>query len=308
MREYQSRTIQELVVCTCDRCQRRLTPDEPGEWQERLSFDHTGSFDSVFGDGNTVSLDLCQHCTREVLGQWLRITPPADADIFGLWQGKTFESAWNAPPPEDGREIRALAEHVIASTQEASNALDDTLSSNVESNKRFAATAESRGGHEQAAHPATEGTRGTKYEQDVVAWANEQAALLRASKFSALDIGHIADELEDVAKSEQRELARRMAMLLAHLLQWQFQPGQRGASWEATIRTQRNSIKRRIRKTPSLATSLEDADWWADAWGDAVATATEATGLNAFPPVCPWSAAQVLNHEFFPDSSSKRTV
>lgn len=76
MREYRPRTIQELAVCTCDRCQRRLIPGEPGEWQERLSFEHSCGFDSVFGDGNTVSLDLCQHCVREVLGEWLRITPP----------------------------------------------------------------------------------------------------------------------------------------------------------------------------------------------------------------------------------------
>nr|WP_237203814.1 hypothetical protein [Ralstonia solanacearum] len=74
MREYQPRTVQELAACTCDRCKRRMTPED-GEWQERLAFDHTCGFDSIFGDGNTVSLDLCQHCAREVLGQWLRITP-----------------------------------------------------------------------------------------------------------------------------------------------------------------------------------------------------------------------------------------
>ncbi|MCD9228639.1 DUF29 domain-containing protein [Ralstonia pseudosolanacearum] len=146
---------------------------------------------------------------------------------------------------------------------------------------------------------------GTRYEQDVVAWANEQAALLHAGKFSALDIEHIADEIEDVARSEQRELARRMAVLLAHLLQWHYQPAKRGASWEATIHTQRNSIERRIRKIPSLKASLDDADWLADAWGDAVAKATEATGLNAFPKTCPWPTAQVLNHEFFPDSPNR---
>lgn len=51
---------------------------EDGEWHERLVFDNTCGFHSIFGDGNTVSLDLCQHCAREVLGQWLRVTPPAD--------------------------------------------------------------------------------------------------------------------------------------------------------------------------------------------------------------------------------------
>jgi Domain of unknown function DUF29 len=32
---------------------------------------------------------------------------------------------------------------------------------------------------------------GTRYEQDVVAWANEQVALLRAGKFSAIDVEHM---------------------------------------------------------------------------------------------------------------------
>jgi hypothetical protein len=37
----------------------------------------------------------------------------------------------------------------------------------------------------------------TSYETDVVTWANKQAALLRAGNFSALDIEHLADEVED---------------------------------------------------------------------------------------------------------------
>ncbi len=61
------------------------------------------------------------------------------------------------------------------------------------------------------------------YETDIVAWANEQAWLVRNKKFELLDIEHIAEEIEDVGKSEQRELASRMAVLIAHLLKWQFQ-------------------------------------------------------------------------------------
>lgn len=76
MREYRPHTFQKLAACTCDRCQRRLTAEETGEWQERLSLDHSCGFDSVFGDGCTISLDLCQHCVRDVLGQWLRVTQP----------------------------------------------------------------------------------------------------------------------------------------------------------------------------------------------------------------------------------------
>jgi hypothetical protein len=49
------------------------------------------------------------------------------------------------------------------------------------------------------------------YDGDIIAWANEQARLLRAGLFSQLDIEHIAEEIEDVGKSEKRELRKRQA-------------------------------------------------------------------------------------------------
>ena len=60
----------------------------------------------------------------------------------------------------------------------------------------------------------------TRYDKDVLVWSQEQARLLRAGRFDELDIEHVADEIEDVGKSEKRELANRMAVLLAHLLKW----------------------------------------------------------------------------------------
>ncbi len=76
----------------------------------------------------------------------------------------------------------------------------------------------------------------TRYETDVVAWANEQAALLRAGKLSEIDIINIAEEIEDVGKSEQRELASRMAVLIAHLLKWKYQLSHRGTRWERIVK------------------------------------------------------------------------
>jgi hypothetical protein len=64
----------------------------------------------------------------------------------------------------------------------------------------------------------------------VILWSQEQARLLRAGRFSELDIEHLADEIEDVGKSEKRELASRMVVLLAHLLKCRVQPKNRGAS------------------------------------------------------------------------------
>jgi hypothetical protein len=127
------------------------------------------------------------------------------------------------------------------------------------------------------------------YEKDIVAWAAEQARLLRTGRFDLLDVEHLAEEIEDVGKSEQNELASRMALLLSHLLKWAYQPERQGNSWLRTIRDQRRLIQRRLNKTPSLQPMLTDPEWQDEMWADAVRFAYQETGLDAFPEQCPWS-------------------
>ena len=141
----------------------------------------------------------------------------------------------------------------------------------------------------------------TAYDTDIIAWAEEQARLLRAGRFDALDIEHLAEEIEDVGKSEQRELANRMAVLLAHLLKWRCQPEYRGSSWRRTIKEQRNALSLCIDKTPSLKRNLEDTLWWSGVWSDAVAKASQETRLGDFPETCPWRFEHIMNPEFWPD-------
>lgn len=138
------------------------------------------------------------------------------------------------------------------------------------------------------------------YETDIVAWANEQARLIRAGRFDLLDLEHIAEEIEDVGKSEQRELANRMAVLLAHLLKWKYQPERQGNSWARTIKEQRKGVLRRLNETPSLKAKLADSDWLDGVWSDAVSQAVSETGLD-FPEVCPWTIQEVLNHDWLPE-------
>ncbi len=140
------------------------------------------------------------------------------------------------------------------------------------------------------------------YDGDIIAWANEQARLLREGQFSKLDIEHIAEEIEDVGKSEQRELENRMAVLLAHLLKWQHQPERQGNSWRNTIKDQRDRIARRLRKTPSLKSDLDDSEWWRGVWADALDITVKETGLfyDAFPETCPWTLEQIMDVDFWP--------
>ncbi|EBR9320723.1 DUF29 domain-containing protein [Salmonella enterica subsp. enterica serovar Panama] len=144
-------------------------------------------------------------------------------------------------------------------------------------------------------------TRQSNYESDVVAWAKEQAALLRAGRFSEMDIANIAEEIEDVGKSEKRELASRMAVLLAHLLKWQFQPERQCKSWQFTLREQRKSIAQRLKDTPSLKGCLTDEKWISGVWSDALTIAVSETGLAVFPEECIWTMPQALSPEFYPD-------
>lgn len=127
------------------------------------------------------------------------------------------------------------------------------------------------------------------YERDVAAWAEDQARLIRAGRFELLDREHVADEIEDVGKSEQRELASRIAVLLAHLLKQQYQPERSNASWVRTLREQRKRVLRRLKQSPSLQRMLGDEEWIADMWSDAVALAVKETGkeITSFPETCP---------------------
>lgn len=140
------------------------------------------------------------------------------------------------------------------------------------------------------------------YETDIMAWANEQAHFLRSGNFAALDIEHLAEEIEDVGKSEQRELANRMAVLMAHLLKWEFQPARRGSSWELTIKEQRRAITRRLKNTPSLKSSLTNSEWLADVWLDARLSAEKETQIDfdKFPENCHWSLDFILAENGLP--------
>jgi hypothetical protein len=138
------------------------------------------------------------------------------------------------------------------------------------------------------------------YETDFYAWAQEQAEILRQEKFQQLDIVNIIEEIEEMGKSQQRQLASRMAVLIAHLLKWQFQVDKRSRSWQATIRTQRRHLQRLLNQNPSLSVQLEQVV--TEAYEDALDAAWAETGLafDVFPPTCPYTVAQILDGDFFP--------
>jgi hypothetical protein len=146
-------------------------------------------------------------------------------------------------------------------------------------------------------------TNAELYEQDFYAWTQTTAELIRAGKWYDLDREALAEEIESLGKSDWRELASRIAVLLRHLLKWRYQPGrrQRGRSWRSTIWEQRSRLRRLLRQSPSLAPLVPQPIQ--EEYAEARQRASEETGLplTIFPEACPWTAEQVLNADFWPE-------
>ncbi len=140
----------------------------------------------------------------------------------------------------------------------------------------------------------------TLHEADRFAWLEQQTHLLKSGELDGLDITHLIKELESEMGNERRELYRRLRVLVAHLLKWQFQPEGRSNSWKGTIRTQRNDIARLFKETPSLRRFL--ADELAEAYPESVEWAADETGLldDTFPIECPYSHDEILSRDFWP--------
>ena len=141
----------------------------------------------------------------------------------------------------------------------------------------------------------------SNYDSDFYAWANEQAALLRAGRLGQADIEHIAQEIESMGRTEKRELVGRLRVLLLHLLKWRFQPTGRGSNWKASIRVQRLDLAEHLKDNPSLKTIVPQAI--ATAFEGAIIEAADETKLpeSAFPALCPWSFDQLMDARFWPE-------
>ncbi|HWA23431.1 MAG TPA: DUF29 domain-containing protein [Caulobacterales bacterium] len=96
------------------------------------------------------------------------------------------------------------------------------------------------------------------YEQDFYLWTLSQAQALRArgKGDAAVEWDKLAEEVEDMGKSERRESFSRTATIIEHLfkLAWSGQSTPR-AGWRSTIRTQRRELA--LTLTPTLRRQIE---------------------------------------------------
>ena len=145
--------------------------------------------------------------------------------------------------------------------------------------------------------------RRVRYEEDLYAWSQEQAALLRARQYDAIDWDRLAEEIEWMVGRDRRELKNRLRLILLHLLKWQGQPGKRGTSGRKSLRTERGHIRDLLQESPSLRRLVPELV--REAFPDAVKDAADETGLplERFPSDCPYAPDDVLREEYLPDDA-----
>jgi hypothetical protein len=140
------------------------------------------------------------------------------------------------------------------------------------------------------------------YGHDFYAWTQAQAAALRAKDVAALDLEHLAEEIEALGNEQRHAVRSHLRVLLWHLLKWAYQPDHRSTSWRTSIRNARAEITDRLDDSPSLRPHVPAL--LTAAYRQARGLATDETGLPlaTFPKACPWTIAQVLDEDFWPES------
>ncbi|MCI4626445.1 MAG: DUF29 domain-containing protein [Candidatus Magnetoovum sp. WYHC-5] len=136
------------------------------------------------------------------------------------------------------------------------------------------------------------------YDTDFYEWAIHNANLIKEGKLDELDLDNIAEELESMGRSEKRELRNRLAVLIMHLLKWQYQSNKRSDSWVLTINTQRTRINLLLEDSPSLKYKINIVI--EKAYEQAKQDFEDETGIDKdiLPATCPYTFKQVMDRKF----------
>ncbi len=139
------------------------------------------------------------------------------------------------------------------------------------------------------------------YEADFVRWLDYQAELLRQGRVQELDLEHLAEEVDDIGRSQRRAVESELSVILIHLLKVQFQPAKRSRSWTDTLLEHRGRLARDFRASRSLKLHAEAE--LTDLYRLARKRAAVQTRLplSTFPESCPYTLEQTLSEDFLPE-------
>jgi hypothetical protein len=142
------------------------------------------------------------------------------------------------------------------------------------------------------------------YERDYYTWTQEQARALREQRLKEVDWSNVAEEIEDLGKSERNALRSRLVRLIEHLLKYtharerMFENNARG--WELSARNARDAFRDRLAESPGLQPQL--ADMYIRAYREARNDVLKALRFpdSAIPEAPPWTLDEIIDDAFLP--------
>ena len=148
---------------------------------------------------------------------------------------------------------------------------------------------------------------GPRYEDDFYAWTQYQAQVLRSMPCddNRFDRDHVAEEIEDLGKSERNAVRSEVRRILEHCLKLAYSPAiEPRAGWANSIANARAELEDRLTATLRRETENELPQLYAQARRAAAAglmNYREGTAAATLPGACPYTWEQVLADDWYPE-------
>ena len=153
---------------------------------------------------------------------------------------------------------------------------------------------------------------GPRYEDDFYAWTQHQAEVLRSMPVSdnRFDREHIAEEIEDLGKSERDAVRSQIRRIIEHFLKLAHSRAEQPRfDWMETIDDAREMLSDKL-----MATLRRDAEanlekLYAEARRRAARGLQrhgEPDTADLLPSTCPWSLDEICREDWYPTSTEPR--
>ena len=148
---------------------------------------------------------------------------------------------------------------------------------------------------------------GPRYDEDFYAWTQYQAEVLRTMRRAdnRLDRENLAEEVEDLGKSERNAVRSQIVRIIEHLLKLEYSPAPDPRSdWEASIVEARQALADSI--TPTLRRDAEAALPMLYARARQLAGVrlrkfSETQAAARLPIECPYSLDHICADDWYPE-------
>ena len=145
---------------------------------------------------------------------------------------------------------------------------------------------------------------GPRYDDDLYAWTQYQAEVLRslATADNRFDRAHVAEEIEDLGKSERDAVRSQVRRILEHFLKLAYSPVfEPRSDWMISIATARAELADKLAPTLRRDAKAELPQLYIRA-GRIAALGLRRFGETAeFAPTCPYTLDQVLAEDWYPE-------